>query len=108
MKKLVDGLKIQNEKGNVERENEIWFKQVEKNLNKHNLNNTCIYLVNYNNGQVALEKEDIFECLASKNLSDLYLNDNNNLVFKNEELGLTIEILKELTKDEYEKIIDGE
>lgn len=107
MKKLVDGLKIQNEKGNVEKENETWFKQVEKNLNKHNLNNTCIYLVNYNGEQIALEKEDIFESLASKNLSDLYLNDNNNLVFKNE-LGLTIEILKELTKDEYEKIIDGE
>jgi hypothetical protein len=108
MKKiLVNGLAIQNEKGDTNKEFKKWQNKMYKVLDKHNLNNTNIYVVNYNDEKRVLELDDILDHLASKNLGNIILSDNNTIVFENE-YGVKIEVLKEITKNEYYEILESE
>ena len=103
---LVNGEAIQNEKGNIEEENKQWLKQLNKALNKYNLIDCYAYYIKTTNGDFqAINLDNILERIASKNLCNVYLTNNNTIKLVNE-YNTTIEIIKGLTQNEYYDYID--
>lgn len=83
-KMLINGSKIQAKYDGF-KDNEVFIKKFEKTLKNKGFDLLKSFMIKYNNDEVnELDLDDIYNYIASKNLPNVYLNENNNIVIENE------------------------
>ena len=91
-KMLIDGIKIQAKYDGFD-DSEVFIEKFEKTLKNEGFDLLKPFSIKYNDGvKDELYLDDIYNYVASKNLPNVYLNENNNIVIE-DEYKLSVEFL---------------
>lgn len=91
-KMLIDGSKIQAKYDGFN-DGEVFIKKFEKMLKNKGFDLLKPFSIKYNDGEKnELDLDGIYNYIASKNLPNVYLNENNNIVIE-DEYKLSVEFL---------------